>query len=206
MIDPSNITNYKQTTEQLEENLLFWIFAAGHNAKSTAKGLDKFLNSIGTSQKPFHSLRSVPQLEWVSKLRTSGLGCWSKKSLTIHQLLNAKEILGKELDLKKVTCAELEEFNGIGPKTARCFLIHSRPNQKLAGLDTHILRYLGDLGYKVPRSTPNKKQYLELEKVFIGLCDRGNFNTSEIDLAIWNSYSSGKDKDVILNKLKPFIV
>jgi thermostable 8-oxoguanine DNA glycosylase len=73
----------------------------------------------------------------------------------------------------------------LGCKTARCFFIHTRKNQKLAGLDRHILRFLEKRGHKVPKNSLSKKQYLELEKVFVELAESLNKTTNELDLEIW---------------------
>ena len=43
MIDPTNITDYNRSIYSLQEVLLFWICAAGKNAISAARGLEKFL-------------------------------------------------------------------------------------------------------------------------------------------------------------------
>ena len=78
-------------------------------------------------------------------------------------------------------------------KTSRCFIIHSRKNAKCAGLDTHILKFLDMMGYEVPKSTPNKKQYLILEKEFIDIVKFSKKSIAEIDLLIWNYFSGHKD-------------
>lgn len=87
---------------------------------------------------------------------------------------------------------DLEAIPGIGPKTARCFLIHSRPDQQYAGLDTHVLKFLRDKGHEVPASTPTGKKYKELEKVFLQYAAESGMTVADFDLAIWNQYRSVK--------------
>lgn len=187
MIDPTKITNYELSIPELEEHLLFWVCAAGKNGVTAAKCLDKLLttlrNRYGKIYTPFSLIRLIevdgdlPEL-----MRQSGIGSYNNKSNTFVQLANAN------LYLKECTVDDLESIKGIGPKTARCFLIHSRPNQRLAGLDTHILRFLKDRGYKVPKSTPTGKKYKEVEQWFLKEADKSGKDISTFDLEIWNEY------------------
>ena len=79
-------------------------------------------------------------------------------------------------------------------KTSRCFIVHSRPEVKYVGLDTHILKFIKDLGYNVPKSTPSsKKKYLEIESLFLNLVKDVNLPIASVDLLIWNFYSRSKD-------------
>jgi len=180
MIDPSNITNYNLNKVESEEVLLFWLFAAGHNANSTARGLDKFLRN----RPPFAFIRKTPIKELESRLKAAGLGCYKKKAIWIKELANAN------LDLAKCSVKDLVSIRGIGPKTARCFLIHSRKNVRLAGLDVHVLRYLSEKGHDVPRNTPgSEKKYEKIENLFLDLADKSGMSVAEFDLLIWNTYS-----------------
>jgi hypothetical protein len=83
----------------------------------------------------------------------------------------------------------LECIKGIGMKTARFFVMHSRPNQQLACLDTHILAWLKDKGHDVPKTTPSGKKYLELETIFLAYCKRMSKLPADLDLEIWNERS-----------------
>ncbi len=89
------------------------------------------------------------------------------------------------------TCSvdDLENIYGLGRKTSRCFLIHTRKNARVAGLDVHILKFLRDQGIDAPISTPSsRKKYLELEKTFIEFADKAGKPIAEYDLAIWRKY------------------
>jgi|SRR3990167_2864378 len=184
MINPQEITNYNQTKFQLEETIIFWILVAGKNAKNTAKSLDKLLNKIdGYKNGPFNSLKKYSLEQIKVLLKESGIGCYNYKSKYIIDLIN------KNVDLKKCSIKELESVKGIGLKTSRCFLLHSRKNQKLSGLDVHILQHLKFLGHDVPKNTPSKSKYLELEKIIISLAEKENMSYAEYDLTIWNKYS-----------------
>lgn len=115
-------------------------------------------------------------------MKSAGIGCYSQKAITFMQLAESN------LNLKSCGVEDLEKIKGIGPKTARCFLIHSRPNQRLAGLDTHILKYLREKGIDAPLSTPPAKKYKKLEQEFIKLADNAGKSVAEFDLEIWLTY------------------
>lgn len=87
----------------------------------------------------------------------------------------------------------LERVYGIGPKTARMFILHSRPEQEYAVLDTHILKYLRAIGYtQVPKSTPqNPVFYRALEQAFIRDAKKVGRRVAEHDLEVWKLYSEG---------------
>ncbi len=181
-INPDEITNFDLTENELQLNILFWICAAGKNGHTAAKCICNFLNNFSKITKeeyPFEIIKKVEDLP--NQLKLFGIGCYNNKSRTI------KELIDKKLCLSNCSIDELESVWGMGSKTARCFLIHTRKNQRLAGLDRHVLRFLQELGHKIPKNSPNKKQYRELEKIFIKIADSLNKTPSELDLEIWKS-------------------
>jgi thermostable 8-oxoguanine DNA glycosylase len=117
------------------------------------------------------------------RLRNAGIGCYNMKASYFFDLIYS------DINLKKCSVEELEKIKGIGPKTARCFLLHSRPNQNYAGIDTHILKFLAAKGFEVPKSTPTGRRYRELEKEFVKLAKKAKKSVAEYDLEIWNEYS-----------------
>jgi len=88
--------------------------------------------------------------------------------------------------LNHVQVKELECVKGIGMKTSRFFVMHTRKNQYYACLDTHILQWLGSKGHNVPKTTPSSAKYLELEKVFLDYAKEMNMLPADLDLQIWN--------------------
>jgi thermostable 8-oxoguanine DNA glycosylase len=92
-------------------------------------------------------------------------------------------------NLKNVTVDDLESIKGIGSKTARFFVLHSRPKVRHAVLDTHILKWMGALGINVPKATPPKKKYKELEEKFLALADERKMSVADLDLHIWKTYA-----------------
>lgn len=95
-------------------------------------------------------------------------------------------------DPRKWTLITLESIPGVGPKSARWFYGLVNPEAKVAALDTHILKFLGDNGSKVPKATPSAgARYHELEADFIYFADRLDMNPPELDYLLWKVYRKG---------------
>jgi endonuclease III len=191
MIDPAKISNFNLSINELEENILFWVGVANKTAKTISEYLDRLLLDVsgqtGSSfdpnlHSPFELIRNVGSEEAVANLlRKHRFGCFNLKAKSYVQLANGG------MDLRKCTVEDLEAVHGIGPKTARCFMIHTRPNMRLAGLDTHILRFMRDVGLNAPTSTPTGKKYKYWEEKFLSIVPEG-VSVADYDLAIWNLY------------------
>lgn len=192
MIDPTKITNFNLNDHQLEEMILFWVCAAGKNGVTAARCLDELLCTWQDTTKKFKKNPSpfdiivaiINNGNLPAEMKKAGIGCYHNKSKTFISLIN------KRFDLKRCTVVDLESVYGIGPKTARCFLIHSRANQQYAGLDTHVLKFLRDKGHHVPKSTPTGKKYRELELIFLDYVKDSGKTVADFDLIIWNDYRS----------------
>lgn len=222
MIDPTNITNYDMTQAELEEFLLFAISVAGKTAKQIAIALEKFLTDksfyeitrdvyfgfgdVGQeteyadmSMSPFEKIRWLINKEQLKyAIINSKLGQHSKLDHAFREVVN------KNLDLRTVTTEELEKIKGIGPKTSRFFILHSQKNSQIACLDTHILHWLKERGYKIPANPPSGKKYLEIEKIFLSIAKKMKKDPATLDLEIWNALSkrSGlntKEKELAKN-------
>lgn len=185
LVDPKNITKFDCSERELQVLLLFWICAAGKKATTAARNLERLLlhgsEKFG-SDEPFEIVRMFGS-DLAESMRLHGIGCYNNKSKSMLDLV------GKNLDLRSCSVSELEAVKGIGPKTARCFLMHSRRDARFAGLDTHALKYMREQGLDVPKSTPSGKKYLELEKKFLEMADKSGKTLAEFDLDIWRHYS-----------------
>ena len=195
MVDPEKITDYNLTKDELEERILFWVAAAGKNGRTAALNVDKLLRYIegllGKKGSPFSLIREVAEsYDLPALMKSCGFGCYNIKAKSFIQLANSN------MDLSVCSAEDLESMHGIGMKTSRCFILHSRHNAMYAGLDTHILKYLSSMGVEdVPKATPNsKRKYLRLEASFLQLAGASGRVPAELDLEIWNSYSK-KIKD-----------
>jgi len=190
MVDPFNITNYNLTESELQEVLIFWICVAGKTASLIARSVDRLLNSLEGST-PFEKIRRVGYKDLPQKLKSCGIGCQTIKAKSLWELVNS------DIDLRTCSIDELESIFGIGRKTSRCFVMHSRRNAQCAGLDTHILKFLRSKGHDVPKSTPgSKKKYLEIENLFLKYAKKSNKTIAKFDLDIWKKYAYNGGKSI----------
>jgi endonuclease III len=155
MVDPVNFTNYNLSDTELEEYVLFGIVAAGKNALTSSRALDRLLKvlhaTLGeTTWRPFHVISQFQPDNLARIMNACGIGCQTMKARGFHTLAN----LG--LDLRTCTPEDLEQVPGISYKTSRLFILHTRKNARVACLDVHILKWLKSLGYTVPPSSPQK--------------------------------------------------
>jgi thermostable 8-oxoguanine DNA glycosylase len=187
MVNPDQITKFFQTVPELEEVLLFWIAVAGKTAVVIAQRIDQVLQELGKrfpgASTPFEKVRAIPEAELVELLRARGIGCYKQKARSM------KLVASSGLDLTTCSVDELDAIYGIGPKTARCFVMHSRPDVRHAGLDTHVMKYLHKYGC-VPKSLMPKDEvnYCEIEKVFLKIADIVKMTPAKLDLVIWRQY------------------
>jgi len=182
MIDPSDITKYDRTEAELQEFWLFCILAAGKPAFRMARLLDGMLTTL-RGDMPFDKFGQLEYWELRGLLQMWRIGQYRRISEAFQQTFERKPNL--------FTCSveDLESIYGVGPKTARFFIVHSRPGQRYAVLDTHVLKHLASLGYKVPKSTPTGANYRRLEKIVLALADGAKMTPADFDLSIWNSYA-----------------
>lgn len=194
MIRPDAVTNFNRSVPELQEFLLFCITVHGKRAHVQALKLEhllQYLSAITGSMYPFTMIDIARNMEdeetgetlLLKGLKKFKLGQYTRLCRSIDDLLLL-------CDLRTVGVKELENCFGVGPKTARFFLVHSRPNQEFAILDTHILKWLKTKGYeKIPKSTPQRKWYSHFERIFLTLVKKSGLTTAEFDLSIWKSFA-----------------
>jgi thermostable 8-oxoguanine DNA glycosylase len=188
-IDPVKITDFNRTDRQLEAFWLFCICVAGKNADQTAVKVAALIKDVP---------QDVSILRW---LATDADLFLRLAAVRMGQYLRIQRAISEsaELNLRTATVEELEAVHGIGPKTARFFLLHSRPGVEVAVLDTHILRWIREKTYfPAPASTPakgNKYSYWEsialslIRSIYPGL------SVAEADLLIWTTMSGRLTND-----------
>jgi thermostable 8-oxoguanine DNA glycosylase len=196
MIDPSNVTNFNRTASELEEFLLFTIVVAGKSAYQQAEKLDDFLKGWRYSYTPFGAIRKMDM--WGSLeffLKQVKMGQYQRISSAFRGVADFFQYHSDNIrfhPLATVPVRILESVKGIGMKTSRFFVMHTRPTSEYACLDTHILQWLGNKGHNVPKTTPSGQKYLELEKVFLDYANRMGMLPATLDLQIWNEAQSKK--------------
>ena len=185
MVNLDCISNFDADELQLQKSIIFWICVANRPADVVDMALDIMFSApdLKRIRMPFDILKVLSEKEIARRLKEVGIGCYTTKAKGLSQIANSN------IDLRNCTADELEEIHGIGMKTSRCFILHSRPNARYAGLDTHILKFLKSEGYDVPQQTPgSKKKYKELEKIFINIADELNLTPAQLDFQVWEYY------------------
>jgi thermostable 8-oxoguanine DNA glycosylase len=185
MIDPYNITDYNRNKYEDEEFILFCVCVAGKTAKQISSALEDFLKPCKDKNiSPFGLIREYNKKDiLLLKIKASRLG---KHNLLLKAFSQLSE---SNYNLKKCSIEDLEKICGIGPKSARFFILHSRPSQNIAVLDVHILSHLRENGYpKMPKQTPqSSRMYMEIEKIFISEARKNRMSVADYDLMIWKS-------------------
>lgn len=177
MIDPHNCTNFSRSPSELWEFFIFSVFTAGKHSTQAARSTACLLR--GWEHDPRGRIVSLRQQgRLLRRLRTCGIGQYRRLARCLTEAL--------PLDLARCSLAELETVHGVGPKTARFFLLHSRPDQTYAVLDVHLLAHLRELGFPAPRQTPTSvRAYAKWEGVLLGLAERSGMTPAAYDLNIW---------------------
>lgn len=187
MIDPANITRFDCNDRYLEEVAFFFIAAAGKNGTFAAKVVNDaiFNPATGLNILPSKFIRFFNDRSVEIILRYHGLGCYRSKSKAMKDL--AYLIRTKLINLRTCSTKELEVIKGIGPKTSRGIIMHTRRGARCACLDRHILSFLREQGIDAPKNTPSSlRLYIKLEHAFLEICDKLKKEPAELDLEIWN--------------------
>lgn len=188
MINPAEVTNYNRTQYELEEFILFCINVAGKKSAIEAPKLEVFIErakDITKEGTPFNCIKKLIKLGRLNEIMH-----WAKLS-PYAQRYNSYVAVAKIKDLQSVTLNRLLQVPGIGLKTARFFLSHSREDFDEPMLDTHILRFLRDQGYvDAPKSTPtNENTYHYFANIFKNIARQLGKSVTDLDLEIWKEYS-----------------
>ncbi len=169
---------------ELQARLIYSVLVAGKSAKFAEK---KTLDLIGkrVDELPFDIISDHIEFgaldEWLRELRT---GSYTRLLKCFPALI--------ELNPQTCTLRELEAVHGIGPKTARFFILWTRPDAVCAALDTHVLKWLKSLGYDAPKSTPPAgPKYEGLEQAFISEAVKRGKTPRELDFEIWDAGANG---------------
>jgi len=189
LIDPKDITNYNRTDVELQSFWIFCILVAGKNSDTTARLVTKLLKDRG-DKTPFEFIRSLKLAELHEYIKVCKTGQYDRVRKALY--------FSAKLDLRTCTRDDLMDVYGVGPKTARFFLLHSREFCDEVVLDTHILNWMRvrcDIK-DAPKNTP---QVAEKYARYAGLCKYlmethyPGLTLAQADLMIWTEMSGRLD-------------
>lgn len=182
-IDPMAITDFERDEEALQRFLIFGIIAAGKDSDWAAAKVGDLLR---------HKPEGVLPLAYLAENETALHNALVANRVGQYNRIKRAILDAAKTDLRTATVNEIDDIFGVGPKTARLFILHSRADAEVAVLDTHILKWLKDLGVEnVPSVTPDGKEYERLERLAIRF-KRANYpglSLAQADLLIWARYS-----------------
>jgi hypothetical protein len=199
MIDPNNVTNASRTEAELEEFLLFCVVVAGKNADQQAAKLERFLGG----RRPFAHIRASHKAGTLDEqLKEVRLGKYALLGRSFRELAHSR------IDLAACSWEELTRFPGIGMKTSKFFVLHSRAGQMLGVLDTHVLAWMrehwsppGRGRVEVPRHSPqDPRAYRFWETVYFGMVAsrhhagaKAAVDWAQFDLDLWKERRGSAD-------------
>ena len=192
-INPKEITDLNRTKPQKEKFLLFCVLCAGKSSDVMAEKLEQLLEPVNSSG-PRFELKATPLDYLVNLLRNGRL----REVLEKHKIGKYKlltdfvaffEPLVMHYKKQEVTEWDRDELvlaPGISYKTASLYRMHCF-GDKIACLDTHVLRWLRVQGFKgVPKASPsNWDIYRHWENVFLGECYKREVEPNHFDLDLW---------------------
>lgn len=189
-INPKEITNLNRTKAQKEKFLLFCVLCAGKSSDVMAEKLEQLLEPVNSTG-PRFELKATPLDYLVNLLRNGRLReVLEKHKIGKYKLLtDFVEFLKPLVMHYKVTEMDRDGLvlaPGISYKTASLYRMHCF-GDKIACLDTHVLRWLRNEGFKgVPKASPsNWDIYRHWENVFLGECYKREVEPNHFDLDLW---------------------
>lgn len=171
-VSPERLTNFNRNQSELEQLIIFSVAVAGKTANTTAKAIERFFDGgILDYAAPSHWLTA-----WLArgdefvldKLKAARIGNYNRL------LKFFKEFVADTPTLKTLNVEALRKFHGISYKTAKMIVLHSKPAERHAVIDTHVLKFLRDvIGVKnVPKASPSSfRRYEMLEDTFLHWID-----------------------------------
>ena len=197
MINPTEVTNFERTPDQVEQFALFAILVAGKNSDVASRKLLEICKEV------FEETHRRDILTWIIETYENRflIQDFFQSYNTGQHTRIAKHVDKMRFEIKNKILLDLpigvlEEK--MGPKTARFFMLHSVKDCECIPLDTHILSWMRDNGADVPKSTPKPgKRYRQIEEeclaMFNELLPEGK-SVAEKDLMVWKK-QSGRVRD-----------
>lgn len=179
--EPEKITDLRE----LQWRLIYSVIVAGKTASFAENAARRLLSGCDHDELPFAFLARFGDLKTL--VRDARTGNYSKTSRSLRELSTCG------MDLLTCSAAALEAIHGIGPKTARFFIIWTRPQERCAALDVHVLRWMRENGFPhAPKATPSSRRlYARLEAEFLVEADRRGMTPRQLDSQIWDERNVG---------------
>ena len=196
-VNPLSPTDYERNADQLQAFWIFCLIVAGKNSDWAARTVTKFLKPKG-EYTPLKYVRMLGE-GLRNTLVANKVGQYNRIDRALRESADLEEYIG----LHNATLDDLLKVFGVGPKTARFFLLHTRPNCEVAVLDTHILKYLRTYHEDAPKSTPTtKKAYEEWEQIYLQhiKADFPYMTPAQVDLLLWTKFSGRLDDETLIGK------
>lgn len=179
-VSPERLTNFNRTQSELEQLLIFSVAVAGKTAKTTARAIERFFDGCNLELARPTDFLYVWFCESdevvLNRLKEAHTGNYNRLLKFLKQLVENTPLL------ENLTVEALRRFHGISHKTAKMIVLHSKPGERHAVIDTHVLKFLRDVvGVKgLPASTPQSlKRYEMLEDTLLRWVD---------DRIMWNKH------------------
>ena len=168
----------------LQTKLIYAMVVVGKSARFANLACHRFLRSLPLDKQPLTWIREMMPGELEGRLREARTGKYEKLCQGLQELTEAG------LNLRTCKPEDLEKIHGIGPKTARFWLLWTRPKAHYAVLDMRILRWLKKQGHDTPATTPSSENnYAQLEKVFLAEANKCGKTPRELSTNIWKTGS-----------------
>lgn len=183
------MTTHEEITDptELEWRLIYSMIVAGKSATFANAVTRRLIARIANP--PLLTIAEMARCELEEHLRAARTGNYTK---LVEGLTELATLVDAGLNLRTCSPDDLQQIHGVGPKTARFFILWTRPSERYAALDVHVLRWLRRKGHKAPRSTPSsEKEYARLEQVFLAEADERNMTARELDHQIWLAGATG---------------
>lgn len=186
MIDPANVIKFDRDDHELQEFFIFALSVAGKSSYVQARKVHDLIHEALAFAGPAEML----PLEKIRVAAEAGRLRAAMEIVKLGQYTRIERALREFLDrgLSLRTCSEddLAGLHGCNFKTAKFFLVYSRPGMRAAVLDTHVLRFFREIGVDAPAVSPQKRaEYERFERYFQALADFMGLSCAELDEALW---------------------
>lgn len=173
----------KPSWKKLDEMMVFCILDSHTQYKTVCKAFDALKlaqKELGVARYRLSDYLGGVRVEKIASiLRHAGYPYYNQKARYLHRW--GRSIYSDTEFLRTASRDEIaDKITGIGMKLASMFVRNTR-NQRLAVLDTHILKFMG-----IPKPPRNKSEYHDMENRFLEYAISMKEDPYKLDMKIWN--------------------